>query len=1534
MTTRTGSESNRQRSLCRWWVGGVLLLMLLLTGAGSTMQAGPNAPSDIPFAALANDQLDPQIVHNPQSAEYFLVWENEQSGADHDIYARRISEQGIPLGEPFPIASSTAMETDPAVAYNANDNEYLVLFRRIDATENSNLYARRVTAAGALTGGLIQVAVTVVDEIDPAVDFNWVESAYLVVWASIGIEGRTVDGQLINANGELTGSRTVIGTIKTSAGGEPVDAPVSVAYGRHLNQFLVAWHRYVPTEDGGEFDIYARRTDPFGAPLGDPIPISTWQYDQVRPQLAFNLETHEYFIVWEDHHWGWGEYSDIYGQRVSYDGTVLGSHIGVGWEGSGKRYRPQVVYKLPANEFLVAYEYEETTGLPDIYTRRVDWAGALMGDEVVVAGGGPRESSPAVAADYAETYVIVWEDGRNAEAQALDLYANGTTADFFSGAVFAGQMGDLTQPIHDVAVELYCSNNINQLGEFLTSRRTLADGGYRMVAYRPCEFYNIVEHDPDDYVSVAAQSPDGTIVNANQIRYTVPIAGQLLSNNNFWDIPAEPEDPTPPGNWANFTPESWVISHDVVASIQVEDTQSGLAVSTAEYAFSRDGATWSEWLAASCSGSDGDVTPQIISTLPIPFGRDSGPGGLNQVKFRIADMQRNPGYSNVHTVAIDTVPPENPTSLTSTSHSVQVWDNRPLVSMQWSASNDGGSGLAGYSFEWSTVDHTTPNAIVDTTETMLSEQLWRDHDNWYFHLRAVDVAGNATSAQHVGPYYLDTVDPICAVEPLAPLQEQSSFWVAWESAFTGGSPVTVFDIRVVDTYQGQSNTQTWQSGTAETEVIYNGVRGHTYSFFCRVHDAAGNISAYDDSPDATTTVGKELTVIVTDEQGNLVRGAEIHRNDNLMGTTDQNGRLQVPALLHGDRLRARWQVYEHPAVKGHHTLDGAGNWAWRVYLTNIDFDAAGNLQEWSVTDFSQPQRLTVRRDQALIGMHVLVTVEWDASAAYLADLEQGVRNASTYLYDVTDGQMFWEVVEVFDNNVYRNDSDLRIRTDNVSWPSASLNGIQDGADYGMFFGRHFNGGNANSGQWRDAIGFRTFMHEFGHYGLDLDDEYLDRNGKNDTGAACATNFVHGSDLAGQASIMYKQTNASELCSNVDPNHKHSTGTLHDATRGETTWARVQRRYQDNASPARWLLLSPEDRGGIMAGPDHLPVDGWVNVPIIDAETGVCEPQTITMVDQIGGIPIAQGKVWLARQCQNCPALKQGVTDAGGQIAIYGAHDGDTVFASGSTGITKTPLFGQGEINCSPAVAAGARSTVRIAAASFVVDASILPAGENVVTVQVEASVPLAGPPSAELWQVGAEDPILVELVKDALSGVYVGAAHLDSERARHGHVALVSTSGDGQTMPTWHEFDMEVVEAEEFNPHIFSADGRFRLILPAGALSTDVTLAIQAGDLGGPLPAGLARLGATYQVATAPIQTDLLKPAHVRMQFDSSQIDDTTLDHAAIHRWDEGGWTALSSTLDRSFHAITADSDRLGIFAILYGEVSQQQLYLPVIASP
>lgn len=487
------------------------------------------------------DQIRPGIAYSSQSDRYLVVWEDHHwgFGDDWDIYGRYIGSNGVPLGSHFSISwEGNQHRLVPAVVNNSTSGEFLVVWEYEFSSTDHDIYAQRVSSDGNLIGSEILITNLTNFESNPAVAYNSINNEYLIVWEHL-IEGHRhgIYGRRIAANGMPLGEIIFIDTsspwIATFLADYDALAP-AVAYSPLANQYMVVWQDKYPEKI--DYDITGRWVGNDGSLMEGEIPISTWEYDQVKPHLAFNSTLGEFLVVWEDHHWGWGDDWDIYGQRVKPDGTLVGSNFSVSWDGASHRERPAVAFHPAINEYLVTWEYEFSPGNHDIYYRRVASDGTLPEGEAVISSLGSWEGRPYLAADNSDAYFIAWEDGRNSETLGLDIYGNTVRLFNFSGKVFAGDLGDESAPLSGATVELYCSSAADDLGSLIASTLTNIDGWYTLQVASVCEFYNLVETDLIGYVSIGAISVDGSIIDENWIQYMQPLEGKMLTGNKFWDL--------------------------------------------------------------------------------------------------------------------------------------------------------------------------------------------------------------------------------------------------------------------------------------------------------------------------------------------------------------------------------------------------------------------------------------------------------------------------------------------------------------------------------------------------------------------------------------------------------------------------------------------------------------------------------------------------------------------------------------------------------------------------------------------------------------------------------------------------------------------------------------------------------------------------------------------------------------------------------------------------------------------------------------
>ncbi len=397
-----------------------------------------------------------------------------------------------------------------------------------------------------------------------------------------------------------------------------------------------------------------------------------------------------------------------------------------------------------------------------------------------------------------------------------------------------------------------------------------------------------------------------------------------------------------------------------------------------------------------------------------------------------------------------------------------------------------------------------------------------------------------------------------------------------------------------------------------------------------------------------------------------------------------DGTREASPLVLGDDI-ALGLRHCAPDSRGLH--DG---WNYGVFVTNLAWDAAGSLSPIARSG-SGGRELLLQRDSPLVLFNLVAVVEWDATTEYLNDVAVAFRYASDYLFDLTDGQMAIGQVTIVDNarergnpasdsDAWWKSADIRISPDNMIHPKhipASASATRHGIDLGPFWSH-----TGVVGNWSEPDGHRTLIHELGHHALGLYDEY----GKNEF---CTHKGSTPPDSAGdvtRASAMSWQFDATEFsaCPPQQPNctaaawnplwplwSKECARTTHYRKTRQSTWAVIDQRYSDHGANPRWQIVSPTERGRVLAGPTAVPAAfPWPQIyvhsyidPICQHDEPVCQPVREVCVDDMqltcGGKP---SYVSLQRQGAT-DQIDLGQLDAAGCIQILEAKPGSTLMIS-------------------------------------------------------------------------------------------------------------------------------------------------------------------------------------------------------------------------------------------------------------------------------
>jgi hypothetical protein len=733
----------------------------------------------------------------------------------------------------------------------------------------------------------------------------------------------------------------------------------------------------------------------------------------------------------------------------------------------------------------------------------------------------------------------------------------------------------------------------------------------------------------------------------------------------------------------------------------------------------------------------------------------------------------------------------------------------------------------------------------------------------------------------------------------------------------------------VDGYDVQSSGDgvrwdDWLEDVSSTSDTFDGERGQTYFFRVRARDSVGNQSAWSGADEVF--VGRDVTVRVEDETGTPLSGATVYRNGWEMGDTSAAGTLVLPNTLLGDELATKYLIEQVASSKGRHELPYGVPWAYRTYITSVDHDATGSPLLHSVSNVYATQVLTVRPENPLVGFHVLVSVQWDANATFLTELREGLQSASAYLYDLTDGQMLWEYIEIEDNAGGWRDADYRIHASNTEWPRGHVGGILDDAAEHIYLGRYFDGQTSNSGTWDQADGYRTTVHEFGHYGLFLYDEYEDEDGGD---AQCTTDIDDNTVPASErACFMDSQYRTTEMCS-ILPDHPHNADTEQHAMHGEPCWESVRRRYRDDGTD-RWIIETAYDRGSIMPGPTSIAVSQWMLYRLLNVDTSACAPFTWQVLDPFGD-PLPLASVWIAGPT-GARLLTQGRTDANGRITILGAHDGDLLLASWFreySALTFASCPGASAYAAQEAVAA--QQTVAVPNA-FDLDVRATPGDvEGALQIEVTASAALSGAPHVLAYQEGLDAPVEVVMAYDGGSGAYVGTAVLSTSIGLEGNLWCQATDTEANTLTVLVPFNVEHVSAGD-HARAMSADGLLELALKPGSLPGDAALSIIPTGAAGAPQGDLVVVSGPYEVSVSTGIYTLSQPAVINMFYHAEAAAGVSNDTMRIYHWDAGlgQWVSDGGRADPEHSLISAQVNHLSIFVIL-AEQKYYDIYLPSI---
>ncbi len=161
------------------------------TGSGKDLSVSsvpsPTIPYMSDFIPIRIDDKPNEstaVAYNSVHDEFLVVWVDKQDDFTWDIWGRRISGSGIPDPHTFCIATMESAHLDhPDVAYSPIQDQYFVVFEGY-GDPDTEIYAVALDYDGNNISSWINVDVWVFNQMHPAVAYNSEDDEYLVVYSS------------------------------------------------------------------------------------------------------------------------------------------------------------------------------------------------------------------------------------------------------------------------------------------------------------------------------------------------------------------------------------------------------------------------------------------------------------------------------------------------------------------------------------------------------------------------------------------------------------------------------------------------------------------------------------------------------------------------------------------------------------------------------------------------------------------------------------------------------------------------------------------------------------------------------------------------------------------------------------------------------------------------------------------------------------------------------------------------------------------------------------------------------------------------------------------------------------------------------------------------------------------------------------------------------------------------------------------------------------------------------------------------------
>jgi hypothetical protein len=225
---------------------------------------------------------------------YLVVWEDDDTYPDDDVYGRLVTPSGAYASDPIPICTAPGLQGEQEIRVAFGGGRFLVTWPDArDGTSNWDIYARLVNPDGTLYGTELPIAAQAENQRETAVAFDG--NNFLVVWLSRragSTEQWEVFGRFVSPAGVMTTPFQISQT--TSASRNPM------GLGFDGVNYFVVWNRDLGAgyPNPEEWDLYGRLVSSSGSFSGPEFGVVTTSGNQIIPTMSYGGGY--YLLCWNE----------------------------------------------------------------------------------------------------------------------------------------------------------------------------------------------------------------------------------------------------------------------------------------------------------------------------------------------------------------------------------------------------------------------------------------------------------------------------------------------------------------------------------------------------------------------------------------------------------------------------------------------------------------------------------------------------------------------------------------------------------------------------------------------------------------------------------------------------------------------------------------------------------------------------------------------------------------------------------------------------------------------------------------------------------------------------------------------------------------------------------------------------------------------------------------------------------------------------------------------------------------------------------